>query len=261
MGASWLVGLALAAATPQTGNAPVDGFIADLAAGRRDAALGRILEMNSMSGEANAVAFAHELVDKLVRCTATAAETSRFHREMYEISWRCRDGAYFLIVDPNYRPPRIVVAEFVSAVERLRRRQNRTVPAVPMVPRLRSGPYVPPPAPSAEEKQRIALAYVEALRGSGAISRPPYHYLVRFADGRPNGYITPEQLRIFLAPCRTVRTGVTPSSGTIVLLSCNGPRALDPFVALQLAINGRTVDGGMVLVGLPPGEPTIRSPQ
>lgn len=158
MGAWWLGLAALAAATPETGSEAVDAFIADLAAGRRDAALARIHEMNSLSGRPNAVALADEFVDKLLGCAYVSSQPRNFGGEMYDLRWRCPDGDYHAILDPNWRPPRLVVGEFVSAADREARRRNPAVPPPPVLP------AIPAPELSAEARAAIAVRYLGALR-------------------------------------------------------------------------------------------------
>lgn len=244
-----LVAAMLAAAAPQSGNVDVDAFVADIAAGRRDAALARILEMNSISGRPNAVSLADEFVDKLLRCTFVSSQPGRAIGDMYDILWRCPDGNHVSLLDPNYRPPRIVVGEFVSMAERERRRQDRTVPAAPM-----PGIETIQPRQSAWEWDRIARDYVEALQGSGAIPPGPSNFLVRFADGRPNAYVTPEQLRHYLAPCRQAGIHSSPSVGLIVHWTCAGSGALGSNVVMQLGGYGDRITEGRVWVGWPPDQ-------
>jgi hypothetical protein len=255
MVAVWLLGAALAATTPQTGNASVDGFVADLAAGRRDAALARILEMNSLSSRPNAVALADEFVDKLLHCTLVSWETRRYGAPMYDLRWRCGDGDYFSLLDADYRPPRMVVAEFVSAAERERRRREPiSVPPVPV-------PGPAPPQPSPEEKRQIVLAYLDGIRGTGAMPPGPAQLLVRFADGRPNAYIGPQQLRAYLAPCTPARMGIASTGNIVVLFACAGSGALDANLALQLGVSAQRVVSGLVWVGPLPGQPAATTPQ
>lgn len=254
MSGVWVVVAALAATAPQTGSAAVDAFIADLATGRRDQALARIYEMNSLSGRPNAVALADEFVDKLLDCSYVSSQTRSFGGDMYDVRWRCPDGDYHALLDPSWRPPRIVVGEFVSAAEREERRRHMAAPPPTSAPLARM------PEPSAEERRRTAERYLDALRHSPTAPPSSNSFLVRFADGRPNAYIGAEQLRRFLAPCReaSVRTGDI--GHTIVDWACSGPGALDANLTTAIIVSGDRVTGGLVWVGPLPGVPTVFSP-
>ena len=254
MGSWWLALSTMVAMTPQTGNADLDAFLADVAAGRRDPALARILEMNSISGRPNAVAFADEFVDKLLHCTFVSSEVRDFAGAMYDLMWRCPDGDYYSLLDPNYRPPRIVVGEFVSAAERDRRRRNRSVPAPSPAPTARMA------EPSAEERRRIVVRYLEALRHGASIPPSPSTFLVRFADGRPNSFIGAEQLRRILAPCRQAGVESRETGGTIVHWTCAGRGALNPNITTLFGVSGDRVAGGFAWIGPLPRVPTIASP-
>jgi hypothetical protein len=254
MAALWLIAAALAATTSPTGNGAVDAFVADIAAGRRDAALARIWEMNSLSGRPNAVGLADEFVDSLLRCTVESVQTRNFGGPMYDVLWRCPDGGYFSLLDGDYHAPRIVVGEFVSAGERERRRQDRLVPApyVPVAP-------APAPAPTVEERRQIVARYVAALRLSeGATPGPPI-VLVRFADGRPDAFIGIEQLRNYLLPCREASLE-TNEAGALVHWTCTGARALNPDMTMQVNLSGARITGNFVEVGALPNSPTVGSP-
>lgn len=244
----------MVATTPQTGNADLDAFLADVAAGRRDAALARILEMNSISGRPNAVALADEFVDKLLHCTFVSFQVRDFAGAIYDLMWRCPDGDYYSLLDPNYRPPRIVVGEFVSAAERDRRRRTISLPAPPVsVARMAE--------PSAEERGRIVVRYLEALRHGANIPPSPSNFLVRFADGRPNSFIGAEQLRRILAPCRQAGVRAGETGGTIVEWTCAAPGALSPDITTQLSVSGDRVVGGFAWIGPLPRVPTFGSPR
>lgn len=248
MGAAWLFGAALAAATPQTGNASVDAFVADLAAGRRSAALMRIEEMNSLSGQPNAVALAGEFVDKLMRCTLLSWEPRAYGPGMFDLRWRCPDGEYFSMLDASYRPPRLVVAEFLSAATREARRRNRSVSA-PMP--SRAGP---PPLLSDEEKIGIVTAYLDGIQPGGSAIRAYINFRLHFMDRREgDSFISPGQLGEFLVPCRRAGTRVPQSGpysgGVIVRWTCTGRGALATELTTIIYPQDGRVTGGGVLVG------------
>ena len=253
MTASMLLAAVLAAATPQTGNPHVDAFVADLAAGRRDAALARIWEMNSLSGRPNAVAFADEFVDKLLRCSAISVEARNLGGPLYDIQWRCPDGNYFSLLDGDFHPPRIVVGEFVAAGEREARRRNPMYPMVAM-------PAANNPAPSAAQRQQLISDYVAAVRRPGARPPGPPSLLVSFADGRPDAFIGTEQLGAYLNPCSQASM-TTNEAGAIVQWACTGPRALAPAMTMRINMSGARITGVFVEVGSRSSRPAARPPR
>lgn len=181
----------LAVAAAQTGNAAVDAFVADIAAGR-----------------SNAAALADEFVDKLPRCAFVSSRPGR---------------------------------------ERRRQDITNSVPPMPGIETIR-------PGQSAWEWDRIARDYAEALQGSGAIPPGPGNFLVRFADGRPNAYATPEQLRHSLAACRQAGLHSSASAGLIVHWTCAGSGALGSNVVMQLGGYADRIAEGRVWVGWPPDQ-------
>jgi hypothetical protein len=251
MDAAWLLAAALAAATPATGNAPVDAFVADLAGGRRDAAIARIYEMNSLSGQPNAVALASEFVDKLMRCTLLSSQSSRFHAEMVELQWRCRDGDYHALLDPGYRPPRIVVAEFISAETREARRRNRAMsPPMPMPPSPNAGPPM-----SDDEMVRIVTGFLDGIGPGGSAVRASVTFRLHFMDRRqPDAFIGPDQLGRYLASCRRAGPPRVRQSGPVARevvthWTCTGRSALDTEITILISPYQGRITGGMVLVG------------
>ena len=247
-----LVAAALVAASPPTGDSAIDAFVADLAAGRRDAALARVYEMNSLSGRPNAVALANEFVDKLLECTFVSSETRNIGGDMYDLRWRCPDGDYFSLLDPNWRRPRVTVGEFVSGATREERRRNRGAPP----PRIMVTPGPPPPEPSVEEVRGIVARYLAALRDAGDDTLGPGDFAVRFADGRANAFIGPEQLRRFLAPCRQSGDRIDQDrgmQGLLVRWVCAGPDALDPAMTTVMYVSGNRITFGLLWVGRLPG--------
>lgn len=251
MAALWLVAAALAAAPPPTGDAAVDAFVADLAAGRRDAALARILEMNSLSGRPNAVALAGEFVDKLLRCTFVSAQTSRYSNAMYEVTWRCPDGDYYALLDPTHRPPRLVVGEFESAAVRARRRRNPPLD-------LPSTAVSIEPTLSDDEKIRIVTRYLHGIRPGGSAVSAPIAFRLHFIDRRqPDSVVGPGQLGRYLGACRTrgeprVDRGGPYRDGVVVRWSCAGRGALDAELTTVMTLYRGRVIAGMVLVGRTP---------
>jgi hypothetical protein len=258
MAAPWLVAAAaLAAAAPPTGDAAVDGFVADLAGGRRDAALARIVELNSLSGRPNAVALADELVDKLLRCTFASAQTRDFGGPMYDIRWRCPDGDYYSLLDSSYRPPRLVVGEFVSAAERERRRRSPMAPPMPTVSNE--------PALSDGEKVRIVTRYLDVLRSGGADAAEILTFRLHFTDRRqPDSFVSPAQLGRYLAPCRIrgapgMARGLH-DGGVVVRWTCAGRGALAAELTTLMSLYRGRVIAGLVVVGRARGRPPIEPP-
>jgi|GEM_PF-3435818 len=253
MDAAWLLAAALAAATPATGNASVDAFVADLAGGRRDAAIARIYEMNSLSGQPNAVALASEFVDKLMRCTLLSSEASTFHGEMVELRWRCRDGEYHALLDPGYRPPRIVVGEFISAETREARRRNRSM-SVPSPPSLSAGPPM-----SDDEKVQMVTDYLDGIQPGGSALRANFTFRLHFMDRRqPDAFIGPDQLGRYLASCRRAGPPHVRQSGplareVVARWTCTGRSALDTEITTLISPYQGRITGGWVLVGPVPG--------
>jgi hypothetical protein len=258
MGALWLVAAALAAAAPPTGNAAVDAFVADLAAGRRDSALARIFEMNSISGRPNAVALAGEFVDKLLRCTLVSSQPRAFSGEMYNTRWRCPDGDYYALLDPTYRPPRLVVAEFLSARTRDQRRSEP--PMAPPLPPVLNGPAL-----SDDETVRIVARYLDGIRLGGSADSASITFRLHFLDRRqPDSFVGPEQLGRYLGACRArgeprLARGGLFDGGVIVRWACASRGALHAELATVMTLSRGRVIAGMVLVGQapdpPPGEP------
>jgi hypothetical protein len=254
---AWLLGAAMAAATPQTGNADVDAFVADIVAGRRDAAISRILEQNSLSGQPNAVALVDEFVDKLLRCTFVSSQVRGFGSTMYDIQWRCPDGDYFSLLDPGYRPPRLVVGEFLSADAReARRRRPMLAPPAPVPSR--------PPAPlSDEEAIQLVTRYLDSVRTGVSAAQGFITFRLHFMDRRqPDSFVSPAQLGRYLAPCRRSgvarRPGGRVSDGNVVVRwACTPGQALAGEITTIMGIYAGQVTAGMVLVGpvpdLPPG--------
>jgi hypothetical protein len=246
---SWLLAAALAATTPATGNASVDAFVADLAGGRRDAAIARIYEMNSLSGQPNAVALASEFVDKLMRCTLLSSESSSFHGEMVELRWRCRDGDYHALLDPGYRPPRIVVGEFISAETREARRRDRSTP-MPIPPSLDAGPPM-----SDDGMVRMVTDYLDGIRPGGSALRASITFRLHFMDRRqPDAFIGPDQLGRYLAPCRRAGAPRVRQSGplareVLVRWICTGRSALDAEITTLISPYQGRIMGGMILAG------------
>ena len=120
-----------AAPPPRIGHDRIDAFIADLAAGRREAAIARISSMESVSGLHNAVANPTEFVDKLLRCAFVSARPISLGTGMYDLTWRCPDGDYRSLIDPDWRPPRLTVGQFDSAAALDERRRNLRPPPPP----------------------------------------------------------------------------------------------------------------------------------
>jgi hypothetical protein len=130
------LGVAALAAAPgcaqpppaRTGHPRVDAFIADLAAGRREAALAKVHGMESASGEPNVVATPAQFVDKLLQCSYLSVRRPTIGPPMYDITWRCPDGDYRSLIDPDWRPPRLTVGQFETMAAIEERRRNPRVP-------------------------------------------------------------------------------------------------------------------------------------
>jgi hypothetical protein len=118
----------------RTGHARIDAFIDDLAAGRREAALAWISSMESASGLPNAAATPAAFVDKLLHCSYVSVRQITIGAIMYDISWRCPDGDYRSLIDPNWRPPRLTVGQFDSVAALDERRRNPRIPSPPPPP-------------------------------------------------------------------------------------------------------------------------------
>lgn len=120
----------------RTGNAEVDAFLADIAAGRREAAIARVYSMESASGEPNAVATPAAFVDKLLQCTYVSVRQRTARLTMYDINWRCPDGDYRSLIDPNWRPPRLTIGQFdtVAKLDAWRTNPRAPPPAVMLPP-------------------------------------------------------------------------------------------------------------------------------
>lgn len=112
-----------------TGHARIDAFIADIAAGRREAALAWISGMESASGLPNAVATPTEFVDKLLQCSYVSVRAMMDN--MVYITWRCPDGDYRSLIDPDWRPPRLTVGQFDSVAALDERRYPAPPPPPP----------------------------------------------------------------------------------------------------------------------------------
>jgi hypothetical protein len=117
-----------------TGHARIDAFIAELAAGRRGAALAWISSMESVSGLPNAVATPAAFVDKLLGCSYVSVRQVAIGTTMYDITWRCPDGDYRSLIDPDWRPPRLAVGQFESAAVLDERRRDTRIPSPPPPP-------------------------------------------------------------------------------------------------------------------------------
>lgn len=255
MNVDFLVGAILAAATPQTGNAHVDAFVADIMADRRDAALGRIMEMNSLSGRPNAVALASEFVEKLVQCTFVSSQTRGIGSGMYDLRWHCPDGDYFSLLDPTYRPPRLVVGEFLSAAAREQRRRAPLL--APLMPSASNGPPL-----SDAERVRIVTEYLDGIRPGGSAQVASITFRLHFMDRRqPDSFVGPEQLGRYLAPCRTngepivARSGLF-AGGVAVRWSCTGQGALDAeLTTIMNFYQGRVIAGTTLVGPVPNGVP------
>jgi len=245
-----LLGALLAATPPQTGDGPVDALVADLAAGRREAALARIYEMNSLSGQPNAVALASEFVDKLSRCTLLSFETRNLGGVMYDLRWRCPDGDYYSLLDSAWRPPRIVVGEFLSAEAREARRRTPMAPPMPYVPNV--------PPPSDDEKVRMVSDYLDGIQPGGHALRAFISFRLEFVDRRqPAAFIGPDQLGRYLSSChregtpRVAESG--PDSGRVVIRwTCTGAGALDREITTVMSPYQGRIVGGLVMVGPAP---------
>ena len=252
MGASWLIGAALAAATPQTGNTHVDAFLADIAEGQRDAVFGRIYGLSATAGHPNAVALVSELADKLVRCTFSSfTENHDHHDAMYDIRWRCPDGDYFLLVDPDYRAPRLAILEFVSADTReLRGRFPHQPPPRPIVSN--------PPVLSDREMMGAATRYLDGIRPGGSAALIPIIFRLHFMDRRePDTFVDPTQLGRLLGPCvrsgqpRMAREGIY-NDGVVVRWACAGRHALDANLTTVLHFYQGRPSSGVALAGPAP---------
>lgn len=246
MSLAWLIGASLAAGTPQTGNAEVDAFVGDVAAGRRDAAIARILELNSISGRPNAVALVSEFVDKLLRCTFVSSETRDFGGSMYDVRWHCPDGDYFSLLDGDYRPHRLVVGEFVSAETR---EQRRRTPMPPPMPTVANGPRL-----SDGEKMRIVITYLDDIRPGGAGTSAAITFRLHFMDERqPDSFISPGQLGRYLAPCQRSEPQVVQggrfAGGVVMRWACAGRDALAPEFITVMNIYQGQVMAGTVMAG------------
>jgi hypothetical protein len=252
MGVFWLIGAALAAATPQTGNTHVDAFLADIAAGQRDAAFGRIHGLSATAGHPNAVALVSQLVDKLVHCTFDSSTENHDHYDaMYDIRWHCPEGDYFLLVDPDYRAPRLSVLEFVSAETR---EQHGRFPHPPP-PR----PIVSiPPVSSDLAMMEVVARYLDGIRPGGSAAPIPIIFRLHFIDRRePDTFVDPAQLGRFLGPCR--RSGAprmaregSYNGGVVVRWTCSGRHALDANLTTVLHFYQGHPSSGVVLAGPAP---------
>jgi hypothetical protein len=120
----------------RTGHARVDAFIDDLAAGRREAALAWISSMESASGQPNAAATPAAFVDKLLHCSYVSVRQMTGGSTMYDITWRCPDGDYRSLIDPDWRPPRLTVGQFdsVAVLDRWRYAAPPPPPPPPRTP-------------------------------------------------------------------------------------------------------------------------------
>jgi hypothetical protein len=125
-----------------TGEARIDQFLADLAAKRRDVAVAQISSIESLSGQPNAVDTPAAFVDKLIACRFVSAEPKR--ALMYQLRWQCADGDYLAWIDPDFRPPRITVGQFVSAATWEERRKHPLMPPPP--PAMTRANTMPVPA-------------------------------------------------------------------------------------------------------------------
>ena len=200
----WLVAAALAV---QTGDAKIDGFIADITAGRREAALARVFEMNSLTGRPNAVATSAEFVDKLLSCTYISAEPRNIGGVMYDLRWRCPDDEYYSLLDANWRPPQIVVGQFVSAKTREERRSNPPAPPTPRV--VAPPPLVPKGFSDPRDYYRVAKYMLEVAEAGNDHAIPELAWSISeiyLASNVPSG---PRSLPLIGANLRQFLSGCT----------------------------------------------------
>ena len=123
-----------------TGNAAVDAFVGDIMARRRDSALARIGTMESLTGLPNAAATPEQFVEKLLQCSyVSVAERGFGATKMYDLTWRCPDGDYRSLIDPDWRAPRLTVGQFQSAATLADWSRMGPAPPAPPPPPRRPG--------------------------------------------------------------------------------------------------------------------------
>jgi len=114
----------------------VDGFIADLSAGRRDAAIAAIdRRMDSVSTRPNAAATAPAMVDILLRCRFLSYRPAPNYIGLYRVEWRCPDGVYEALIDPDWSRPQLKVGQFQSRATLEAWRREPLRPPAPTPPR------------------------------------------------------------------------------------------------------------------------------
>lgn len=96
----------------RTGDAMVDGFFDDLAAGRIKQATARIGTIESLSGLPPQFKDRTEYVARVRSCVVTDVTPKP---NGYRIAWNCPDGAFLQLIDPKYRAPKLTVTEFIRA--------------------------------------------------------------------------------------------------------------------------------------------------
>ena len=124
--------MARAQALPRSGNAQVDALLTDLADGNRNAAIGRISDIESFNGEPRLAATASAFVDRLAGCTATSVSPTHLPT-MVKIEWACRNGRYASRIDWKVNNPYLVVIDFEDEAMMARVAQRRLL-SPPLAP-------------------------------------------------------------------------------------------------------------------------------
>ena len=118
---------------PASGNAQVDALVGDIQRGNRDAAIGRISEIDTLSGTSRLASTATEFVDRLLRCTAVSVKPTAM-QSMVNITWNCPSGKYVSAIDWEFNKPYLIVAEFQDeATMEAARRRPLTMPPPPLI--------------------------------------------------------------------------------------------------------------------------------
>lgn len=135
--------------------APVTALLADLTAGNRSAAIGRISSVESMTGEARLITNGTQFVDLVGSCPGTITRQRPFgDAAMVDVEWQCEGGRYVAQLYVETGKPYVAVSDFLDEAGVARRATRRTMLTIP------------PPAPPAVRRPLTPLqsAALEASR-------------------------------------------------------------------------------------------------
>ncbi|MEQ1498510.1 MAG: hypothetical protein ABL914_07595 [Novosphingobium sp.] len=134
----------------------------------RQAAIHRVLAIESISGRPQPVATPAEFVDRIIDCKITQRQKRTAYNPHMQVDWQCPDGKYRALLFEDKNGPFVVVAEFWDpkrmAAEFDENGNRRPLGVVPPMPIGSLQPRSLPQPPSAADR-KVVDGFGQALFG------------------------------------------------------------------------------------------------